>query len=234
MLMPSSRGRHQRGLSLVELMVGITVGMFVVAAAATLVATQLTDNRKLLVEVQVQQDLRATADIIMRDLRRAGSLPELFDATKYVWSADTAAPMDFDAQLAVTPASGAANQVTFASARTPGSRAGYGFRLSRGVIQAQLPGDAGWQDLSDGATMTVTAFNITAVNEPPVMASCPKLCSDGSNACWPQAQVRSYTVEITGEAKSDAAVKRSVSSVARVRSDLWGPADGAGHVGCPA
>lgn len=59
-------GARQRGLSLVELMVGITVGLFVVAAAATLVANQLSDNRRLLLETQVQQDLRATMDIITR------------------------------------------------------------------------------------------------------------------------------------------------------------------------
>ncbi len=45
--------RSQRGLSLVELMVGITDGLFVVAAAATLVANQLSDNRRLLLETQV-------------------------------------------------------------------------------------------------------------------------------------------------------------------------------------
>ncbi|MBL0296208.1 MAG: hypothetical protein IPQ21_03185 [Betaproteobacteria bacterium] len=53
-------------------MVGITVGLFIVAAAAMLVTTQLGDNRRLLLETQVQQDLRATADIITRELRRAG------------------------------------------------------------------------------------------------------------------------------------------------------------------
>ena len=56
----------QRGMSLVELMVGITVGLFIVAAATTLMANQLSDNRKLLVETQIQQDLRASMDIITR------------------------------------------------------------------------------------------------------------------------------------------------------------------------
>ena len=47
----AQRARHsraQRGMTLVELMVGITVGLFVVAAAATLMSAQLVDNRKLL------------------------------------------------------------------------------------------------------------------------------------------------------------------------------------------
>ena len=53
-------------------MVGVAIGLFVVAAASMLVVTQLSDNRRLTLETQVQQDLRATADIITRELRRAG------------------------------------------------------------------------------------------------------------------------------------------------------------------
>lgn len=64
--------RRQRGLSLVELMVGVAVGLFVVAGATMLVANQLGDNRRLLLETQIQQDLRAAADIIVRDIRRSG------------------------------------------------------------------------------------------------------------------------------------------------------------------
>ena len=40
-----------------------------------MVATQLSDNRRLLIETQVQQDLRASMDIITRQLRRDGALP---------------------------------------------------------------------------------------------------------------------------------------------------------------
>ena len=55
-------------------MVGVAVGLFVVAAASMLVATQLSDNRRLTLETQVQQDLRAAADIITRELRRCRPL----------------------------------------------------------------------------------------------------------------------------------------------------------------
>ena len=58
---PSARAA-QRGLSIVEMMVGIAVGLIVVAAATLMVAGQLADNRRLLLETQVQQDLRASAD----------------------------------------------------------------------------------------------------------------------------------------------------------------------------
>ena len=72
MLTSTRRRAAQRGLSIVEMMVGVTIGLLVVAGATMVVSTQLLDNRQLMVETQVQQDLRAAADIITRDLRRAG------------------------------------------------------------------------------------------------------------------------------------------------------------------
>ncbi|MDQ2780283.1 MAG: prepilin-type N-terminal cleavage/methylation domain-containing protein, partial [Pseudomonadota bacterium] len=94
----------QRGLSLVELMVGITIGLFVVAAAATLVSVQLADNRRLLLETQMQQDLRATADIIGRELRRAGSTGGVMGATALVWR--DGAPSVQNPNLALSPTGG--------------------------------------------------------------------------------------------------------------------------------
>ena len=61
-----------RGISIVELMVGITISLFILAGASLVLTTQLDSNRRLLLEAQVQQDLRTTADMISRDVRRAG------------------------------------------------------------------------------------------------------------------------------------------------------------------
>jgi type IV pilus assembly protein PilW len=48
MLKSTRMRRGQRGLSIVELMVGVAIGLFVVAGAAMLLSTQLSDNRQLL------------------------------------------------------------------------------------------------------------------------------------------------------------------------------------------
>ena len=68
----AGKRRHSRGLSLVEMMVGIAVGLFIVAGASLVTVNQISDNRRLTLETQVQQDLRAAADLVARDLRRAG------------------------------------------------------------------------------------------------------------------------------------------------------------------
>lgn len=222
----------ERGLSLVELMVGIAVGMFVVAAAATLVTTQLTENRRLLLEVQVQQDLRATADIITRELRRAGSIASITDSQGFVWAPGSSWITDTGLS-AVTPAAGSDSTVNYRSSRTPGQNGPYGFRLRAGVIESELA-TAGWQQLTDPATMTVTVFNVTAQPEPAVVVACSKLCSDNTQACWPRVTVRAYAIDITGRSTSDASVVRSVRSVVRLKNDLVTTDPGLGARACPA
>ena len=70
---PWTRSRAtQQGASLVELLVGVAVGLFIVAGATLIVSTQLSENKRLLAETQLQQDLRAAADIMTRELRRSG------------------------------------------------------------------------------------------------------------------------------------------------------------------
>ena len=206
----------QRGMSLVELMVGITVGLFIVAAATTLMANQLSDNRKLLVETQIQQDLRASMDIITRQLRRAGALSTaqaqagLGTATGLGGSPSTFTD--------VTPVAVASSETGFAFYRNAGDQGRSGFKLESGGIKSFTAG-GGWQELTDINVMKVTAFTVTPVVVASAVLPCPKLCPDGTAACWPQLVVRDYRVTITAEAKNDATVRRTMSSEVRLRND---------------
>jgi len=184
--------RRQRGLSIVELMVGVAIGLFVVAAATMLVSMQLSDSRRLMLETQVQQDLRATADIITRELRRAGHWGKARDG---VWYAGNAAEVRDNRYSAITTVVDSAEStfadgedsplVLFAYSRngneadengTLDSAEELGFRLDGGVIQSRL-GEAGWQALTDGNTLTVTEFTMT-MNRQPLPLECPKTCPD--------------------------------------------------------
>lgn len=202
----------QRGLSLVELMVGIAVGLFVVAAAAMLVTSHLNDNRRLLLETQVQQDLRAAADIMARELRRAGHWQS---AEKSVWTPDAAVQLSPWGN--VEPSVGEATQVDFAYRRSNGDSGPFGFKRE-GVVLKTLLGEGGWQELTDGKTLRITGFTVTPINEPTKL-QCPRPCADGTDACWPTLTVRKLEVDIAGEAVSDPSVKRSLRSVVRLRND---------------
>lgn len=217
----SGRG-SQRGLSLVELMVGIAIGLFVVAGATMLVTNQLSDNRRLLLETQIQQDLRATADIITRDLRRSGYWGA---AQSGVWHSGAVAVSSNPYTAVAAAASGVPPTfVNFNYSRdavengTPDPADQSGFRLTNGVIE-MLAGGAGWQALTDASTLRITTFELT-VKTTNLDLSCFKECPGGGTACLPKQAVREVEVSIAGTAVHDASVKRSVHSSVRLRNDL--------------
>lgn len=213
--------RLRRGLSLIELMVGITVGLFIVAAATVMVSGQLGENRRLLLESQLQQDLRATADIIARELRRSGAVINAQNLT-----ATAASPALASVVSVTTPASGAHSpaEITFKYERNPVEQGPWGFKLENGVIKTQLVSSitgasAGWQELTDGSVMEVTTFSVTINREPPIEVACPKLCPGGDTTCWPQMYVREFVVDIAGRLRSAPEVQRSIRSRVRARNE---------------
>jgi type IV pilus assembly protein PilW len=209
---PEPFARHQRGLTLVEMMVGLAVGLFVLAGATLVVSSQLSDNRRLLLETQVQQDLRASADIITRELRRAGAHG---NPVQLLQTPGGASPV-VNGYAGVEVEDGEA--ITFNYRRNQ-QEGPYGFRVASGVIQTFI-GDA-WQALTDDATMNVTNFTVTALPEVVDQIPCAKACSADplDTACWPTLVVRTYQVDIAAEARSDPQVRRSVRSLVRLRND---------------
>jgi prepilin peptidase dependent protein B len=218
-----TNGPHRlpRGLSIVELMVGVAVGLFVVAGASFVAVNQLGDNRRMTLETQVQQDLRAAADVVARDLRRSG----------YWGLSQSGAWYSGGPALAANPYTGtspdgvepAVQEVTFAYSRDAGENGildaneQFGFKLDGDHVIKILVGGA-WQSLTDPNVLKVTAFDVTLAMTT-VQLSCFKECAGGGTACWPQQDVRRFTVNIAGEAMFDPSVKRSVSNSVRLRND---------------
>lgn len=214
----AARCHRQRGMTLVELLVGIAVGMFVLAGATLLLSTQLGDNRRLLLETQLQQDLRASMDIMTRELRRAGSTTL---AASNVWQPSLGLPTQ-NVLAPITVAEGG-EEITFQYLREGARQGPWGFRLNDGRIQS-LVGAAGWQELTDRGVMEVTAFEVAEEAVVAEQVPCPKACSADplDTACWPTLTVRTYTITIEARSNLDNAVRRSQSSRVRVRNDVLG------------
>jgi prepilin-type N-terminal cleavage/methylation domain-containing protein len=69
--------RHsQRGVTLIEMMIALVVGLIVSAAALALVASIVKSNTETIRTTRLTQELRSTAEVIARDLRRARSLTD--------------------------------------------------------------------------------------------------------------------------------------------------------------
>jgi prepilin-type N-terminal cleavage/methylation domain-containing protein len=203
----------QRGMSLVELLVGVAVGLFIVAGATAVVGSQLGDTRRLVTETQIQQDMRGTLDIIVRELRRAGYSVV---GHEYVWG-DGAGNSNKNTTPAETPTISSSSSTVFYYDRATNQQGPWGFQLFNGVVQMQM-GAGGWQDLTDSRIMTVTAFTVTPRVIETSKIPCAKDCADGTTACWPTVTVREFDVSMTAQSK-DGSVVRTVDGTARLRND---------------
>lgn len=206
--------RGQRGLSLVETMVGIAVGLFVVAGTTALVGAQLGDTRRLTIETQLQQDLRAAADIMSRELRRAGH----WDNAENFLLLTNGGAAAVSPYTAVTPTSATDHVTTYSYRRSSGSTGPFGFQLDNGVIRSRLI-NAQWQDLTDTRVMNVTSVTITPTSNVSDVLACPKACSDGTTACWPKVAVRELDITIQATSRMDSTVSRTMRSTVRLRND---------------
>lgn len=65
---------RQTGVSLIELMVGLAVGLIVVAAAIALIVSLMRSNSDSIRSVRLSQELRALSDIAAMEIRRSRSL----------------------------------------------------------------------------------------------------------------------------------------------------------------
>jgi len=212
-----------RGLSIVELLVATAIGLVVVAAAGGLVVAQHGAARRLQAEGRLMHDLRTAADLVARDLRRAGH-----------WSAAAASgvrrgdePASANPHAALAPASAAAGAValSFSTSGTDddgvvADRDRFGFRLRGGAIEMQL-GAANWQTLTDAGTLVVTAFTVAPrLDEISLAAFCERPCGAASATCPPRQQVRSFAITLAARSTTDATVTRTLQTSVRTRNDV--------------
>ena len=221
-------------MSIIELMVGITIGLFILAGATLVVTGQLSEGRRLLTDTQIQQDLRAASDIIARDVRRAGYTGR---ASLNVWPTTVADGL-VNPYAGMTPegsAKAAAGDVvtsslvySFSSANTESGEdnlltddevSGFKYNSSDKTIAMQLGKDE-WQALTDPNTVLITTFKITLSSQylnVPCGEVCPAVGVAGRQL---QLNVRSVNFVIVGQSTHDPTVQRSLSTTVRLRNDI--------------
>lgn len=234
-------------MTLVQLLVGLVVGLFVLMAAAGLAASFAGANHKALLTTRLLQDLRATADVITRDLRRAGyradapsgiwapgrpltaTLGQFSEFTRFNTKGAEAlqpAGCSESSDLRPTPTTGGSAicyYIAQSVGATPGSSDSFEFKLEEGVILARYGGGDS-TPLTDRKTIEITRFAITPSSQTIDGSSyCRKPCT--SNC--PVLVVREFEVLVEGNVPGDATIARTLRSDVRVRNDYLGGA-------CPA
>lgn len=219
-MLESLSPHRQRGLTIVELLVGLALGLLVVAGGMLLLGQHLREHRALLLEARLMQDLRTTADVVARDLRRAGHWG---DATAGLPSPMLPGRANPYAPLA--PATAASDAASFAFSRDAtenhvlDSNERFGFRLRNKAVEMQL-GSGNWQALTDATLLAITTLRITPVlQEVDLAGLCHQACPVGSSSCPPRQQLRSLRIELSGRSVTDATLTRSLQVEVRVRND---------------
>lgn len=230
------RARHQQGLSLVEILVAIALGLLLVSAVATLLVSHISEHRRMLAEVRLMQDLRAAADLVTRDLRRAGywgraeqavagstQAPALPNPYAGVWP---------DAQAGATTVLGYSYSRDDTEDNLASNNERFGFRLNARthVLEMRLGGAAitpdtgdSWQPLTDPHAIQITQFAVTNTQSSlSLLAHCPTpVCASGnSSTCPPRLQVNVLTVEIVATDPRDRSLTRALRTQVRARNDL--------------
>lgn len=217
--------RRQRGFSLIELMVGITVGLFIIAGTLILFAGNLAENRRLLAQTRVEQDLRSIADLMTRDIRRAGYWGNAVKGTIAIGATATTTANPYAATTVTPSSTSGALQYYFSQDKvendTLDSNEYFGYQLSStGQIQMQTASGIAASALNDPNFTIITSFSITD-SSPSTLSlgyRCPVVCSAGTPNC-PQMFVRRYDIVLTGQSKLDPSVVRTLRTSVRVRND---------------
>lgn len=210
-------GRRQRGLSMVEVLVGIAIGLVLITGVLSLFVTNLTNSRRMLVEARVNQDLRVAADLIARDLRRAAYWQNAITGTTVTGGAIT--PTRNPYQAIATDVAASQIEYTFSRDVTENNAIDnaerFGFRLNGGALQMKVANT--WQTVTDPNVMTVTGVLLepfTAVVD--ARTSCAATCV--GSTC-PTVTLRHYRLTLTAQAVSDARVVRQLITRVKARND---------------
>jgi hypothetical protein len=221
--------RSTSGLSIVEMMIGITIGLFILAGSAFVMTSQVTDNRKLLLEAQLNQDLRTVAMFLINDLRRANYYGGTY---RHVWASDPSLVAYNPYKTLVPAASDGSNSIQYARSlddrfgnAAPGNDTvdtselvTIALNTSTSVVEMTL-GNGSPQALTDGNVVKVTdmTFKIQYKDLPvPCGLTCPV---DASNCRLTQRQ-RIVSFKLVAQAVHDPSVRRSMQESIRLRNDV--------------
>lgn len=232
------RAAAVRGFSLVELLIGTTIGLWLLLGAMQMIGHHFASYRAQVRELRLNQELRAAADVMARDLKRAGHWDKAL-ATLTVGATLADNPYAEVSLEDTTPSS----TIEYAYDRTtPTLPNAFGFRRrvsSDGSGSLQMKNAAGgWQPLTDPAVVNITRMAITPVlRSIPLWTSCPcRFMPVRKSACedsalqeltqMPRVWIRQYEIEIAGSSVGDTTMARVVSENVRLGNSATADLDG--------
>jgi len=214
--------RRQRGISITELMIGLAVGLIVLAGTLGLFSGHLRSNNDLMRVTRLNNELRGTMDMIVRDIRRASYWG---DSVSGVWYPNIPMLLDNPFLEVDTATPG---QITYRydvdSNGALGANETFRIRLNDtdGTVEMQQL-DAGGAatstvPITDGELTSISALTFTPV-ERTATTTCLNAGPGPTAPTPPLIHIRQVTVTLTGQLRADPTVTRTLTESVRLRND---------------
>ncbi|WP_417226601.1 hypothetical protein [Amphritea sp.] len=224
----------QRGSSLVELMISITLGLLVISSILQVYVSMVTASANTINQTRLVEELRTAATVIAQDIRRAGyfgGVPGTDDFTNnpFVSGVNDLSVAQFTGE--------AANSCVLLSYDLDGDKTvddgtvtasdmeQFGYRLNASVLQMRTSGNtfactdmAGWEDLTtpeiEVTSLTFTV-NTSCLNINTETVGCP--CTSGD----PCQYIRDVDMNLSGRLKSHTESSVSLTDTVKIRNDKY-------------
>jgi prepilin peptidase dependent protein B len=205
--------RYETGIGLVEFMIAITLGLVLITGAVSLYAGTVKSNADLVKTLRLEQELHAVMDLMLGDLRRAGShgRPALLAGGSNPFGLDTTAAFGGEAADSCITFSYDLDQDGALDTAAGDER--FGFRLRVQAIEMRRAGLAcaasaapDWEPVTNPGQTRITALQFV-VNTAPAGPI----------------DVRTVRVTLTGELADDSSISRSLLREVRVQNDTYSP-----------
>lgn len=215
-------------------MVGITVGLIVLAGVASFFASYLSSNRQMIQMARLDQEMRSAMDILVRDLKRAGYKRDvhldILNLTQDATSRAATMPILEQGELLIN-----ASTIEFwydqdsdnVLSTAAGSSEKHGYRVSGNALQRWSAADSAWQEVTDSSITQITGLAITRtyrcidIDGASGPASCggtpisPASSDDGAYF------VTEVALTLSGRLTRDNAITRTLNERVRIRSDIY-------------
>lgn len=225
MLNRHSLPSRQRGLSIVELLVGAAVGLIVIAGAGAVYVNTSRGGLDSQRQMRLTQEIRAVVDIMAQDVRRSGYWATATPGGNNPFMVRSAAGNATDLYVS----NGCmlyAYDATFIAASAPGAVDAndfFGFRRNAATNTLQLLADGSglnntaaacaglnWQNITDPNAVTVTNTDVSVLYR---CLSTGGVATSGATPCAASGdmETRLVTISVQAQHARDATIRTAIS-----------------------
>lgn len=222
-LWPRATPNRQLGISLVEMMISMTLSLMVIMTMVVLMASSLGTGAATIQMARLSQELRASMQLMSRDLRRANFHSGFLNCFANV---DCRDDLNIAAYVDTININAEGNCFWYwldrdGNANLSDDAVG-GFRLGSvdgiGVVQMRTTGNAtpscddatDWELITDPNTVDITSFNISDSDS----------YTETLSAAGDEQVVEKIRLTISGRMTADPTIQREIQDLILIRNDI--------------